>query len=260
MSTRTFSRQLFKFAVKILSPDGSARILPSSPRRRSAVRITLICLTLAAAYSTAWASGLNEDFEAEGALSNWNIKTESGSLDIAEGCGSPRCAQVSGKQVELSHYQKDGIWTNSDGSGTFEISFTIQKDVSWRLVLGGQDGHGFVVYISAKKIEVSSGGNHWWEAQMQAFPIPDITGRWMTVRLTPLEIQPSPGERLKTGVTLFETESPDNKYVEDLSVTAAGPETGAPFRRISEIRIFEWSSGKPGEDLQLDNIRLKESN
>lgn len=225
-----------------------------------AIRTTLVCLTLVAVYPAAKASGINEDFEAEGALSNWNIKTESGSLDIAEGCGSPRSAQVSGKQVELSHYEKDGIWTNQDASGIFEVSFIIQKNVSWRLVLPGQDGHGFVVYISAKKIEVSSGGNNWWEAQMQTFPIPDITGKWMTFRLNPLEFQPTPGERLKTGFTLFETESPDNKYVEDLAVVAAGPETGAPFRRISEIRIFEWSSGKDGEALQLDNIRLRESN
>ncbi|MBN8709359.1 MAG: hypothetical protein BGO12_19815 [Verrucomicrobia bacterium 61-8] len=224
------------------------------------IRAALICVTLATAYSTAGASGINEDFEAEGALSTWSIKTESGSLDVAEGCGSPRGAQVSGKQVELSRYEKDGLWTNLDGAGTFEVSFLIQKGVSWRLVLAGQDGHGFVVYISAKKIEVSFGGNNWWEAQMQTFPIPDITGKWMTLRLTPLEIQPTPGERLKTGVTLFETESPDNKYAEDLAVAAAGPETGAPFRRISEIRIFEWSSGKDGEDLHLDNIRLKESN
>lgn len=259
MLTTLFSKQPPEMIAKTASRGRRRTSRDNFTRHKSAIRAIGFCCALIAANAGVRGSGITEDFEAEGALSSWSIKTENGSLDVAGGYDSPRGAQVSGKQVELTRYEKDGIWTNLDASGDFEVSFLIQKGVSWRLVLAGQDGHGFVVYISSTKIEVSSGGETWWEAKMQSFPIPDIAEKWMTLRLSPLQFQGAPGERLQTKMALFETGSPGNKYVEDLAVGAAGPETGAPFRRVAEIKIFEWSSGSEEEFLKIDNIRFGES-
>lgn len=246
---------VFRGPVDQEQPTHPMRFVSLFPR----VAVTT-CLACLATFSVE-ASEFMQDFEMEESIpAGWNLRTESGAFEIQEGCASSRAAQVTGKDVELSYYAKEGVWTSLDGAGDFQISFSMKSGVSWRLVLAGQDSRGFVVYVEGSKISVSAGGNNWWEARMQPFPIPDISGKWMTLRLSQLTLpQKSSGDPVVARMSLFEAENPANKLVEDLHVVAAGPETGAPFQRITEMKIFEWSSGGGDCTLRLDNISMQPS-
>lgn len=199
-----------------------------------------------------------QDFESENSLpEGWKMKDESGVFEIKEGFNSSRAAQISGRNVELTYYAKNGIWSVQDGPGDFKISFFMQKGVSWKLVLAGMEGRGIVVYVEASKISVSVEGNNWWEARLQSYPIPDISGKWMTLRLTPLTPQKkSPEEHPIMQMQLVEAEKPDNIIVENLQVNATGSQGAAGFQRLTVIKIFEWSSGNKDQFLKLDNLSI----